>query len=914
VRSSNNPSRKHTITALLLVAATVCTMLSSCGKPSNTSTRQPDADPAYKLWYDKPASQDSEGFEHWSLPIGNGYMGVSIFGGTEQELLSVNENSMFNPPNYSTNLAVSPEGEPRMKHNADGMNLLSKTYIAFGHPFSQVTNYRRDLVLDTAEAHVSYDYDGVTYEREYFASYPDKVTVMRFTASQAGKLSFTLRPTVPFVRGYLNTEGDGKGKSGKVVAEGDTVTLSGLMHYYGINFEAQYKVIPTGGKLTAQDGTICVENADSALVIMAVGTNYNMVPETFTAPVSDKLDRNELPHDKVSGYISDAAGKTYDQLKQAHRADFQKYFQRVDLELGGKLNTDMTTDQLLQTYKNGEQDPYVEEILFQYGRYLLIASSRKGCLPANLQGIWNFYEAAAWGGGYVNNINVSMNYWPAFSTNLMEMFESYADYNLVYRQEAQKLADAYLQRIGSPYMARGGTGENGWAVGSASYPASINAPDPTTHSGPGIGAFVSLLLWDYYDFTRDKTVLETYTYPAVEGMATFLSKTVKDYDGKWLVYNSASPENANYYRTVGTGFDQQMLYENHLATLTAAELLGYTEADHPILATVRQQIDRLDPVNVGACGQVKEYREENFYGEIGEKEHRHISQLVGLHPGTSINSKTDAWMDAARVSLINRGDGTVGWDIAHRLLCWARLEDSEHSYDLVRHMITKSITNNLWNSYPPFQIDGNFGYTAGVAEMLLQSHEGYLQLLPALPDAWVTGSYSGLTARGNFEVDAAWEKGQATQFVIRSRAGSDCALVYPNIAGAVITDSKGNAVAVTAEGSDKVSFATTAWETYTVTQIPAYTKVAAPSQLSLEATGAAMQLRWQASEDAVSYNVYRAVNDQATYEPVATGITDTAYTYTPADLSNSDQVTLRVTAVGQDGRESTGITVLRNSG
>lgn len=318
----------------------------------------------------------------------------------------------------------------------------------FGHSFGKVTNYQRDLVLDTAEAHVQYDYDGVTYSREYFASYPDEVTVMRFSASQPGKLNFTLRPTVPFIRDYLNTEGDGKGKD-----------------------------------------------------------------------------------------------------------------DRVDLELGGTFDPTLTTDALLEKYKAGEYDPYIEEILFQYGRYLLIASSRKGCLPANLQGIWNYYEAAAWGGGYVNNINVSMNYWPAFSTNLIEMFASYADYNLAYRDEAENRADIYLQRIASPYMEKAGTGENGWAVGSASYPATINALDPTTHSGPGMGAFVSLLLWDYYDFTRDETILREYTYPAVEGMAKFLSKTMQEYDGKWLVYNSASPENANYYRTVGTAFDQQMIYE-----------------------------------------------------------------------------------------------------------------------------------------------------------------------------------------------------------------------------------------------------------------------------------------------------------------------------------------------------------------
>jgi len=864
----------------------------------------------YRIWFDEEAPQTMLGFEEWSLPIGNGYMGLNVFGGVETELISVTENSLFNP--YVDGNATTPGGEERCKSATGGLGLLAKTYIDFGH--SNVSNYQRDLNLGDAVASVSYDAEGVHYTREYFSTYPDKVSVMRLTASQSGALSFTLRPIAPYVHDYLNTPGDGMGKTGKTVANGDTVIVSGMMDWYDINYEGMYKVIPQGGTMVAandekgENGTITVTGADSALILLAVGTNYHMVPESFVSGNTGvKMDAGEYPHEKVLGYINAAAEKTYDQLLQAHLADHKSFFDRAALDLGGVCSETLTTDQLLANYKNGSCDPYLEELLFQYGRYLLIASSREGCLPSNLQGVWNFGDTAAWSGGYWHNINVQMNYWPAFNTNLAELFQSYVDFNETFRSTTQKNADTYLKNIGSETMDPAGTGQNGWAVGTNVNPYRAGAPGTTGHSGPGTGAFTSLLFWDYYDFTRDETILAQHTYPAVEGMANFLSKTLKEYeDGKWLVASSASPENANSYRTVGTAFDQQMVYENHLVTLKSAELLGYTEADHPLLATLAEQIDHLDPVNIGYSGQVKEYREENYYSDIGDPKHRHISQLVGLYPGTAINGTTEAWLDAARTTLDLRGDGTTGWSICHRLLAWARLLDGERAYQLIQRLMTTRTNANLWTTHPPFQIDSNFGYTAGVAEMLVQGHAGYVEFLPALPSAWATGSFTGLTTRGAFEVDAAWENGQATKFVIHSKAGEACSVKYQNIATATVVDSQGNPVSVTAEGTDRIRFATSEGETYTITGISPTVKVAAPSGLTIAAAGSTMDMSWTASADAVSYNIYRAVNDAPTYEQVATGITSTSYTYTADDITGADRVTMRITAVGASGRESVG--------
>ena len=765
------------------------------------------------LYYNKPAPQNGEGFENWSLPIGNGYMGVSVFGGTERELLSLAESSMHNPPNWKPSPEYGPEGDKRMRFSNDGLNTLSHIYLDFPHLWEQVTNYRRSLTLETGIAAVSYEWGGAHYLREYFASYPDRVTVLRLSASQPGKLSFTLRPTAPYVREYVTYPGDGKGKTGKVTAQDDRITVAGTMHYFKINYEAQLRLLPTGGRLIAGEDHIRVENADSVVILLAVGTNYHMTPELFLAPDAEKLDPDEFPNDAVTRTVDSAAEKTWEDLKKRHLADHQGYFNRVQLQLGKESHK--TTDKLLEDYRAGNADTYLEELIFHYGRYMLIASMRPGCLPANLQGVWNYYESVCCGAGYWHNINIQLNSWPLFNTNLQELFASYADYFRAYLPKARCNADMYLEKLSRADMAP--AGENGWILATGCNPYNVPNASLSGHSGVGNGPFTALLFWDWYEFTGGKVLLRELVYPALEEMSLFLSKTLEDYDGKLLVTNSASPENANCRRTVGTSYDQQMIWENYFATQKAAKILGYTEKDHPVLGIIAAQIDKLDPVPIGASGQIKEYREEDYYGQFGQPEHRHISQLVALYPGVLISTGKEEWKTAASRTLDLRGPGTMGWSVVHRQLCRARLGQGEQAYDRLQFLIKEKLMPNLWNDQYVFQVDGNFGYTAGVAEMLLQSHDG-ISLLPALPAAWQDGSFTGLTARGGFAVDGAWQAGVLEKATLRSKMGGEVRLRYPGISGYRVTLEDGTAVKVAAETADCILIQTTQGQTLTVTK------------------------------------------------------------------------------------------------
>ncbi|MDA9260355.1 glycoside hydrolase family 95 protein [Puniceicoccaceae bacterium] len=851
---------------------------------------------ALRLWYDKPAPDSDFGWANASIPMGNGYMGVNVFGGSTTERIQITENSLYDWADKNSGL------------KRRGVNNFAEVYIDFDH--NNAGSYTRELDLNEGISTVNYEQGGVTYSREYFTSYPDKVMAIRLNASEAGKLSFTLRPTIPFI---------GEGKTGSVLAEGDTVTLSGVMTYYDIKFEGQFKVIPKGGKMNASKskGTITVSDADSALILIAVGTNYQFSPQVvLTTERTKKLAGFPHPHEKVSQYIADAAALSYDALLANHQADYKELYDRVSLDFGA-AEPSITTDEMVDAYPGGASDRYFEELAFQFGRYMLICSSRAGTLPPHLQGIWNVYARPPWSSQYLHDTNVQMAYAPAFSANLPELFESYAGFFNVFVHRQREYADQYIKQYNPSQL--GPDGENGWSGPFWANPYNISGKTPI--AGFGTGGWICQMFWDYYDFTRDEALLAETVYPVLYEQANFASRFVQDIDGKLLAKPSSSPEQylegKRKRESVGTTFDQQMFYENHHNTLKAAKILGRTDDR---LELYKKQLPLLDPIQVGKSGQIKEFREEEFYADAGstiDPHHRHTSMLLGSYPGQLINASTPAWLDAVEKTLTLRTrKSNIGWARAERIAFWARVYDGDEAYLFYRDLLEGNFLHNLFNDHrggPLFQADGNYGATAGVAELLLQSQDYVVTPLPALPSAWPDGSYRGLLARGNFEVSAQWSDGQANRIEVLSESGGRLILRYPNIAQSVIKTSDGQSVDVLTAGTDLIRIETTKGETYVVTKIPTYVPVAVPSNLKIAKNGAnQIKLAWRGSVDASSYNLYRAVGNAPDYELIASKIADTDFIYKAIDLNQVEQMTLKVTAVRADGRESAeGATVIR---
>ncbi len=848
---------------------------------------------ALRLWYDEPAPDSDEGWANRSIPMGNGYMGINLFGGTETERIQITENSLYGK--------MEPRGFKR-----GGLNNFAEVYLDFGHDTPR--NYQQELNLNEGVSRVSYEQDGVTYSREYFTSYPDKVTAIRLSASKAGALSFTLRPTIP----YLNDD-----KSGSVVAKGDTITLSGVSKYFNVQFEGQFKVIPRGGKIKAtpneSQGSITVSHADSAVILIAVGTNYQLDPQVFlTNESAAKLAGFPHPHTKVTGYLAAAAAKSFAELRDNHQADYTELYDRVSLDLGA-AEPAITTDELVDAYPSGPSSRYLEELAFQFGRYMLICSSRAGTLPPHLQGIWNVYKDAPWASQYLHDTNVQMAYAPAFSTNLSELFESYVSYFQTFVPRQRLYATQYVKEFNPSQLDP--QGDNGWSGPFWANPYEV--PGRSIVAGFGTGSWIAQMFWDYYDYTRDESLLADTVYPIMYDQANFASRFVQKIDGALLARPSSSPEQ-KVRDTFGTTFDQQMFYENHHNTLTAAKILGRTDSRLPLY---EKQLPLLEPIQIGKSGQVKEFRQEEFYcdfDDILDPHHRHTSMLLGSYPGQLINDTTPAWLDAVRETLTLRTrKSNIGWARAERIAFWARVHDGDEAYLFYQDLLGGNFLHNLFNDHrggPLFQADANYGATAGVAELLMQSQDYVVTPLPALPAAWPDGSYRGLLARGNFEVSAQWAGGQASRLEVLSKAGGPLALRYPQVARAVIKTLDGHPVKFAANGTDQIRIQTTKDQTYVVTQIPAYTPVTAPTNLKIDRDdgGSQIGLSWTGSTDAASYNLYRAVGSAPDYERVASGITAVGFVYQATDLKQIEQMTLKVTAVRADGRESAmGATVIR---
>jgi hypothetical protein len=759
---------------------------------------------SYELKYNLPAMDSKVGWEDLSIPLGNGYFGVNLFGGVETERLQLSEKSMFMRDTTQNNSS----------YKKIALTNFAETYIDFSHSLANISNYQRKLDIRNAIATVSYTYEGVNYTREVFTSYPDKVMVIKLSADKPGKVSFTLRPKQVFL---------GKMRRGIVTANDDRITLSGVLEPYKLDFEAQYRVKNTGGTMTFQNdsrgenGTISVRNSDKAVIVMALGTNYklsNTVMEggnNDSDPLALKLTGLPHPHKEITNRVDNAFNSSYELLLKNHVADYSSLFSRVELDLGEKTS-DKTTDKLLDDYKIGTGSTYLEELYFQYGRYLLIASSRKGTLPANLQGTWNALRAAPWSGGYWLNINLQMNYFPAFNTNLAETFTPYLDYVEALIPSQKDIASDFMTKY-NPANYNAAKGACGWTVGTGNSP--YRGCEPNGTSGFGTGPFVCQNIWEYFEFTKDKDVLKR-IWPTIKGSSDFTSRIVKKipgFDDYLLCSPSWSPENQyrsgpnakKYIDIPGTAYDQQWIYQGHLNTIRAAKLIGGNDS---IVKSLEKQLPLLDPIEIGASGQIKEFRTENEYSEFGDPLHRHISQLMGLFPGNLINTNTPQWLDAAKTTLIKRGDRATGWSLAHKINLWARVKDGNHTYLLFQNLLKFNTKHNLWDNCPPFQIDGNFGGTAGVAEMLLQSHAGYIEPLAALPDAWKSGSYKGLVARGNFEISAQWENNKLLRMQIKSNAGGLCRVLYPGLAKAKLKTLDGKSVKFKTSKNNIISFET----------------------------------------------------------------------------------------------------------
>lgn len=968
IMKKRNRALIRIISLLLLISMTACVRPKPDKNPGGSIDMSKVSDLTVntgkmplKLWYDEQAPFINEcspeasmmagqdiGWQNWSIPLGNGFVGANVFGRVETERVQITEKTLSNP----WQIVKTVNGVTSWPQVA-GLNNFSETYIDFDHKSSGVSSYRRELDLRTAIASTRYDYNGATYNREYFVSYPDNALVIYLDAEN-GPLSFTLRPTIPFEQSYMNDPGDGLSKTGTVTSSVEygvgCIELSGTLGYYGVDFAGFYRVYTDGGRITAdtvdnkytdsdgtvkvdKDGVIRVEGARKAIIVATFGTDYELCSENFengqyshnkqTAKIGlefarDKvLDQLYYTTDEISDMSIDEA---YAYLKERHLDDYQNLFDRVDLDLDcNPADLELTTDKLLQKYNSGIHSSYLEALLFQYGRYLIIASSREGALPANLQGAWNCYNTPAWSSGYWSNINIQMNYWHVFSTNLAETFIPYVDYTQAYMPVAEQHADDLI-RTHNPdvYNKDGG---NGWTMGVSGNPFFFNGDRSCGNLG-----LLTQLFYEYYRYTNDEEVLKT-VYEILANAARFVTKCVKNYDGKYLVEYCDSPEmyvDGAWYYTTGTTYAQTLAYINNYAALQCAKDLGIDldnlPKEYSILGTIMDQIDKYDPINVGLSGQIKEFREEDYYGSLGNPNHRHISQLVGLFPGNIINSGTDAWMDAALVSLAGRNDGLtdwpsgttatneasiVAWAWAHKQAMYARAGEGDLAQQMLAGNLRNSTLENLLMVCGKiFQIEASSGTTAAIAEMLLQSDEEFIEILPAIPTNWDKGAYTGLVARGNYEVSVAWEDGVATKINLFAKLGGEVSIKYNGFSNVEVYNSKGEKIGYTLSNDGILTFDTAVGDRYYIGGFKKVEKLEKPATLDFDRINYSdFNLRWNKVDGAEKYNVYVAYENDPSYTLVGT-TANNSYVLTVADGKQNVRKTFAVSAVGKNGVES----------
>ncbi|MGQ1889351.1 glycoside hydrolase family 95 protein [Thermophagus sp. OGC60D27] len=718
-----------------------------------------------KLWYNQPAGQWVE-----ALPIGNGRMGAMIFGTVQQERIQLNEESVWTKRGEYTdkpnghqhikeirNLLFSGEYEEaetlirkyilsqRMPSNTNTYQTLGDLMLSFDD-HAAFSSYCRELDLEQAVASVSYQSNGVQYKREYFSSHPANATIIRLTADQPGKITFAAQ---------LSRPGEGE----NVFVKGsDLVMRQKVDDRDGVTFETRVRVYAEGGTVESEGGIIKVSGSDEVMLIQVAATDF----------------RGDDPTELCHTYLDNIDGKDFERLKAEHLNDYQSLFNRVSIDLGGSDAVYFPTDERLHALRKGAQDPALFALYYQFGRYLLISSSRPGTLPANLQGLWEGTLTPPWNADYHININLQMNYWPAEVTNLSECHLPFLNFIGQLRENGRKTAATL-------YGARGFTAHHttdAWLFTTAQG-------QPKWGMWPMGAAWSATHFWEHFLFTGDTAFLKNYGYDVMKEAALFLSDfLVKDPSTGLLVSGpSMSPENTfitpkgNHASVVmGPSMDHQIIYHLFSAVINAAKVI---DAEDRFTRKIQRQLSQLTPPEIGHDGRILEWSEELKEAEPG---HRHMSHLYGLFPSNQFTwEHTPELMEAARKVIEERlrnGGGHTGWSRAWMVNFYARLKDGDEAYKNMRALLTKSTHPNLFDNHPPFQIDGNFGGTSGMTEMLLQSHQGYIELLPALPNAWGKGSITGVKARGGYTVNIFWDNNRLVKAEISSAADAETKVLY----------------------------------------------------------------------------------------------------------------------------------------